>query len=122
MNNSDKNAGKVPPQNIDAEKSLLGAILIDEEVLVDVAEIVKPVDFYEKRHGLIYAGIIRLFEKHSPVDLLTLTDELKKKDDIDTVGGSSYLSELTNYVQIILHIPQALAKHIYPLLCQLYKN
>ena len=103
MNNSDKNAGKVPPQNIDAEKSLLGAILIDEEVLVDVAEIVKPVDFYEKRHGLIYAGIIRLFEKHAPVDLLTLTDELKKKDDIDTVGGSSYLSELTNYVPTAAH-------------------
>ena len=104
MNNSDKNAGKVPPQNIDAEKSLLGAILIDEEVLVDVAEIVKPVDFYEKRHGLIYAGIIRLFEKDAQsVDLLTLTDELKKKDDIDTVGGSSYLSELTNYVPTAAH-------------------
>ena len=74
MNNSQNNAGKVPPQNIDAEKSLLGAILIDEEVLIDVAEIVKAIDFYDKRHATIYAAIIRLFEKHSPVDLLTLTD------------------------------------------------
>ncbi|MDO4871924.1 MAG: replicative DNA helicase [bacterium] len=103
MNNSEKNAGKVPPQNIDAEKSLLGAILIDEEVLVDVAEIVKPMDFYDKRHSMIYGGIIRLFEKHSPVDLLTLTDELKKKNELDSIGGASYLSELTNYVPTAAH-------------------
>ena len=103
MNNSQNNAGKVPPQNIDAEKSLLGAILIDEEVLIDVAEIVKAIDFYDKRHATIYAAIIRLFEKHSPVDLLTLTDELKKKKELDGVGGSSYLSELTNYVPTAAH-------------------
>jgi replicative DNA helicase len=103
MNNSQNNAGKVPPQNIDAEKSLLGAILIDEEVLIDVAEIVKAIDFYDKRHATIYAAIIRLFEKHSTVDLLTLTDELKKKKELDGVGGSSYLSELTNYVPTAAH-------------------
>ena len=73
-------AGKLPPQNLDAEKSLLGAILIDEEVLADASEIVKPNDFYDKNHGLIFAGMMRLFEKHKPVDLLTLTDELKRKD------------------------------------------
>ncbi|MDO4868404.1 MAG: replicative DNA helicase [bacterium] len=103
MSNSEKNAGKVPPQNIDAEKSLLGAILIDEEVLIDVAEIVKPIDFYDKRHAIIYGGIIRLFEKHSPVDLLTLTDELSKKNELDSVGGASYLSELTNHVPTAAH-------------------
>ncbi|MDO4902159.1 MAG: replicative DNA helicase [bacterium] len=101
--NNDNKSGKIPPQNIDAEMSLLGAILIDEEVLIDVAEIVKPIDFYDKRHASIYAGIIRLFEKHSPVDLLTLTDELKKKGDLDAVGGSTYLSELTNYVPTAAH-------------------
>lgn len=103
MSDSEKNAGKVPPQNIDAEKSLLGAILIDEEVLIDVAEIVKPIDFYDKRHTTIYGGIIRLFEKHSPVDLLTLTDELSKKNELDGVGGASYLSELTNHVPTAAH-------------------
>ena len=103
MNNSEKNTGKVPPQNIDAEKSLLGAILIDEEVLIDVAEIVRPIDFYDKRHATIYGAIIRLFEKHSPVDLLTLTDELSKKNELDGVGGASYLSELTNYVPTAAH-------------------
>ena len=103
MNNSDKNAGKIPPQNIDAEKSLIGAILIDEEVLIDVIEVVKPIDFYDKRHATIFAAIVRLFEKHSPVDLLTLTDELKKKGDLDSIGGASYLSELTNYVPTAAH-------------------
>lgn len=91
-------AAKIPPQNLDAEKSLLGAVLIDEEVLTDVSEHLTPADFYEKRHGLIFGGMMRLYEKHKPVDLLTLTDELRKKDELDTIGGSAYLGELTNYV------------------------
>ncbi len=96
-------AGKVPPQNLDAEKSLLGAVLIDEEVLADISEHVSPGDFYEKRHGIVFGGMMRLYEKHKPVDLLTLTDELKKKDELDTIGGSAYLSELTNYVPTAAH-------------------
>jgi replicative DNA helicase len=96
-------AGKVPPQNLDAEKSLIGAVLIDEEVLADVSEQVTPDDFYEKRHSLIFGGMMRLYEKHKPVDLLTLTDELKKKDELEIVGGSAYLSELTNYVPTAAH-------------------
>ena len=64
--------GKLPPQNLDAEKSLLGAVLIDEEVLADVSELVNPKDFYDKRHATVYGGMIRLYERHRPVDLLTL--------------------------------------------------
>ena len=96
-------AGKIPPQNVDAEMSLLGAILIDEEVLADVTEHVKPHDFYDKRHAVIYDAIMRLFEKNKPVDLLTLTDELKRKAEIEEVGGSAYLTELTNYVPTAAH-------------------
>jgi replicative DNA helicase len=96
-------AGKVPPQDIDAEKSLLGAVLIDEEMLADISEHVTSKDFYEKRHSLIYAAMMRLYEKHKPVDLLTLTDELKRKKELDTVGGSAYLTELTNYVPTAAH-------------------
>ena len=96
-------AGKVPPQNIDAEMSLLGAILIDEEVLADVTELVTAKDFYDKRHNTIYAAMMRLYERHKPVDLLTLTDELKKKDELTTIGGSAYLTELTNYVPTAAH-------------------
>lgn len=91
-------AGKIPPQNIDAEKSLLGAVLIDEETLADISEHISEKDFYEKRHSIIYGAMMRLYEKHKPVDLLTLTDELKRKKELDTIGGSVYLSNLTNFV------------------------
>jgi replicative DNA helicase len=96
-------AGKVPPQNLDAEMSLLGAILIDEETLADITEHVKPKDFYDKRHAIIFDAIMRLYEKNKPVDLLTLTDELKRKNEIDEIGGSAYLTELTNYVPTAAH-------------------
>jgi replicative DNA helicase len=96
-------AGKVPPQSLDAEMSLLGAVLIDEEVLADASELVSAKDFYDKRHQLIFAAMMRLYERHKPVDLLTLTEELKKKDDLETVGGSAYLTELTNYVPTAAH-------------------
>lgn len=96
-------AGKVPPQNLDAEMSLLGAVLIDEETLADISEHVKAHDFYDKRHGLVYDAMMRLYEKHKPVDLLTLTEELKRKKELETVGGSAYLTELTNYVPTAAH-------------------
>lgn len=95
--------GKVPPQNLDAEMSLLGAVLIDDEVIADIAEIVHPIDFYDKRHQAIYSAVVRLYERHKPIDLLTLTEELKKKDDLEAVGGSAYLTELTNYVPTASH-------------------
>ena len=100
---TDKRTAKIPPQNLDAEKSLIGAVLIDEEVMADVSENVKAIDFYDKNHGIIFGAMIRLFEKHRPVDLLTLTDELKRKDELDAIGGSTYLTELTNYVPTAAH-------------------
>ena len=86
MANREVPVGKIPPQNLDAEKSLLGAVLIDEETLADISEHVTVKDFYEKRHSIIYGGMMRLYEHHKPVDLLTLTDELKRKKELDTVG------------------------------------
>lgn len=96
-------AGKIPPQNLDAEKSLLGAVLIDENTLADAIEIVHPNDFYDKNHEFIYMAMLRLFEKHRPVDLLTLTEELNKKQELDIIGGSTYLTNLTNYVPTSAH-------------------
>ena len=104
MSNKTKDvAARIPPQNLDAEKSLLGAILIDEETLADVSEVVKAADFYEKSHEMIFDAIIRLYERHKPVDMLTLTDELKRKDQLELIGGAAYLSELTNYVPTAAH-------------------
>lgn len=96
-------AGRIPPQSLDAEMSLLGAVLIDEETLADISEHVTAKDFYDKRHGMIYGAMISLYEKHKPVDLLTLTEELKRKKELDEIGGSAYLTELTNYVPTAAH-------------------
>ncbi len=95
--------GKVPPQNLDAEKSILGAVLIDDNTLVNVAKRIKPDDFYDERHQIIFEAMIKLFEKHTPVDLLTLTDELKAQKSLTKIGGSAYLAELTNYVPTSAH-------------------
>lgn len=103
MANKKEIEAKIPPQNVDAEMSLLGAILIDEETLADVTEEVKSRDFYDKRHQMIFEGMVNLFEHHKPVDLLTLTDELNKKDRLEDIGGSKYLTELTNYVPTAAH-------------------
>src|SRR6478752_5133383 len=95
--------GKVPPQNIDAEISLLGSILLDSEVITAIADKISSEDFYDKRHGEIYNAILRLYEQNKPVDLLTLSSNLKDQNQLEDVGGSSYLTELTNAVPTAAH-------------------
>lgn len=95
--------GKIPPQNIDAEVSLLGSLLLDEDAIITIADKVSAEDFYDKRHGTIYRSILKLFEQNKPVDLLTLSSTLKDSDELENVGGSSYLTELTNAVPTAAH-------------------
>lgn len=97
---------KLPPQNTEAEASLLGAILIDSDAIVKVADIVTTADFYDERHARIYEAAVQLYEKHSPIDVLTLSDQLKASGFLDTVGGSAYLTELTNFVPTAAHTEQ----------------
>jgi replicative DNA helicase len=99
----DEKAAKIPPQNVDAEASLLGAILIDSEAIVKVADIVSPEDFYDDRHGHIYKAMRTIYDKQGPVDILTLSDQLKNADLLETVGGAGYLTELTNFVPTAAH-------------------
>ncbi len=89
---------KVPPQNLDAEKSVLGGILIDEEAIIQVSEILSEDHFYDQNHGIIYAVCQFLFEKGRPIDVVTITDELKKRNKLRQVGGAAYLSELVTVV------------------------
>lgn len=103
--------GRLIPQNLEAEKSVLGAILIDESVISDIVTVVKPRDFYESKHQAIFDAMVKLFEKSSPIDLLTLTDQLKKNKDLTKIGGSAYLAELTNYVPTASHA-EAYAKMV----------
>lgn len=100
----DSNPGaKVPPQNVEAEASLLGSILIDGDAIVKIADVVSAEDFYEERNRHIFSAAKHLYDKHSPVDVLTIADELKNNGRLEEVGGSSYLSELTNFVPTAAH-------------------
>jgi replicative DNA helicase len=95
-----------PPQNLDAEASLLGAILIDGDAIVKIADTVEPIDFYDPRHRRIYEAVRELYEQRSPIDVLTLSDQLKGNGVLDNVGGASYLTELTNFVPTAAHVEQ----------------
>ncbi len=97
---------KIPPQNTEAEASLLGAILIDTDAIVKIADMVNKNDFYDDRHKRIYEAAQQLYEKHSPIDVLTLADQLKGTGFLDMVGGPSYLTELTNFVPTAAHVEQ----------------
>ncbi|HSX36292.1 MAG TPA: replicative DNA helicase [Patescibacteria group bacterium] len=94
------------PQNLEAEASLLGAILIDSDALVKIADHVGVDDFYDQRHARIYEAVIALYERRSPIDVLTLADQLKGVGFLDMVGGPSYLTELTNFVPTASHVEQ----------------
>jgi replicative DNA helicase len=92
------NSTNQPPQSIDVEASLLGAILIDADAIVKVADIVRPIDYYDSRHRMIYEACLRLYEQQSPIDVLTLSEELKAEGVLKEVGGGAYLTQLTNTV------------------------
>lgn len=90
--------GKVQPQALPLEEAVLGAVMLDKDALSIVLDILRPESFYADAHTLIYKAMLRLFEKTQPVDLLTVTEELKKSGDIEKAGGPYYLVELTNRV------------------------
>lgn len=87
---------KLPPQNIDAEHSVIGALLLDKDAILTVVEILSPEDFYEERNSRIYRAILALFEKRSPLDMVTLTNELERTKELTEIGGGSYIVSLVN--------------------------
>ncbi len=95
---------KMPPQNLEAERSLLGALLIDKDAIIKIADLIKTDDFYQDSHRLIFETILELFEKKQSIDLLSLTSRLEEKKMLDQVGGRSFLVDLTNQVTSAAHI------------------
>ena len=95
--------GRVPPQDVVAEKSLIGAIMISDAVLPEILGVIKPQDFYEERHQAIFEAIENLYDQHKPIDLLTLTNALKTAKKLKSVGGAGYLTELSNFVPAASH-------------------
>lgn len=95
---ADEKFDKLPPQNIEAEQSVLGSILLDKKSIVKIADILKPDDFYRDTHKIIYQTMLQLFEKGEPIDIMTVSNYLEEKKQLEKVGGSSYLTELINSV------------------------
>ncbi|MBP1932313.1 replicative DNA helicase [Ammoniphilus resinae] len=95
---SDILADRTPPQNIEAEQAVLGAIFLEQEAIVTTSEILRPEDFYRGTHQRIFQAMLELSEKSEPVDLVTVTALLESKKQLDEIGGVSYLTDLANAV------------------------
>lgn len=95
---------QLPPHNLEAEKCVIGSILIDKEAIVNVADFLLPEDFYPTAHQLILKAIIDLYKERSPIDLVTLTDYLEKRSQLALVGGVSYIAALCKEVPTSSHI------------------
>jgi len=89
---------RVPPQNIEAEKSVLGALMLNKDAIINVANLIRQGDFYKDDHNLIFEAMIELYEKNEPIDVLSLSNRLEEKGQIEKIGGSSYLTNLVNAV------------------------
>ncbi|PIS41830.1 MAG: replicative DNA helicase, partial [Candidatus Kerfeldbacteria bacterium CG08_land_8_20_14_0_20_42_7] len=95
---------KIPPQNIEAEQSVLGALLIDKDAIIKVADMLEQADFYKETHGAIYQAMLDLFEHHEPIDILSLSGRLEDQKKLEISGGRTYLSTLANIVPTAAHI------------------
>ena len=89
---------KVPPQNIEAERSVLGALMLDKDAIIKVANLVHPGDFYNDNHNLIFESMVELYEKREPIDVLSLSNRLEEKNKLEAIGGSSYLTSLVTSI------------------------
>lgn len=102
---NDPSLHKVPPQSIEAEESILSAILIDSTSLLEVVEILRPEDFYKSAHQKIFSAIIALFAESEPVDLVTLTNKLRENGHLEAVGGATYLAGLVDSIPLAVNAP-----------------
>ena len=94
---------RLPPQAVEAEESVLGAILLDADAIIKVADILSVDDFYRPEHRAIYGAIIVLYEKRMPLDVVTLTDELERAKQLKAIGGASVIATLTSRVPTAAH-------------------
>jgi replicative DNA helicase len=97
---------KLPPQNLEAEQSLLGALLIDKKAFDRIADIIEPDDFYKDAHRFIFEIMQNLYSKQEPIDILTVSNGLEEKNQIEKIGGRSYLASLSQLVPTASHIVQ----------------
>jgi len=96
---------KIPPQNIDAEMSFISSLLLDKDAMLKVSDSISEDDFYKDAHRIIYAAILDLYNKHEPIDVVSVTNKLKGKKQLDAIGGRTYLAHLTSFAATPANIP-----------------
>ncbi len=89
---------RLPPQNIEAEQSVLGSLMLDKDAVIKVSDILKPEDFYRGSHKMIFETMLELFEQNEPIDLLSMSNRLEERGELEKIGGISYLTDLINTV------------------------
>src|SRR5271155_4743495 len=89
------------PHNLEAERSILGAVLLDSRSLPAAMEVVSPLDFFLGQHVHIFGAMIECYERHVPVDIITLMDSLQRSDDLESAGGVPYLSSLADGLPVL---------------------
>ncbi|MCI5057988.1 MAG: replicative DNA helicase [Flavobacteriales bacterium] len=94
----DSGLGKLPPQAVELEEAVLGALMLEKEAVNDVIDVLSPESFYKETHQKIFASVQELFQRSEPIDILTVTESLRKKGELDFVGGPYFISQLTNRV------------------------
>jgi len=99
-----KSINKIPPNSIEAEQSVLGSMLLDREAIIVVLEFLRGTDFYKEAHKEIFEAMYDLFNRNEPVDLVTLTEELKKRETLEAIGGIPYLTSLASGVPITSNV------------------
>ena len=97
---------RLPPQSLEAEQSVLGAILIDRDAIIEVAEFLRPADFYRQANSKIYSAALELFERREPIDIVTVAETLERRDELEAIGGRAYLSSLSNETPTAVHVTQ----------------
>jgi len=95
---------KLPPQNVEAEQSVLGCLMLDKYALVKVADLLRPEDFYRHSHGQIFQTMLDLYDKNIPIDLLSLNNRLEEIKILEVIGGPAYLTSLVNTVPTAAHV------------------
>lgn len=86
---------KIPPQNLEAEASVLGAMLFSQDAVSRAVEILEESFFYSELHQVIFSSMVGLFDQNQAIDLITVTEELRKRKQLELIGGASYLTQLT---------------------------
>lgn len=95
---------KIPPNNIEAEQSILGSLMLDKDAIVKIADFLLPVDFYKNKHQVIFEIMLELYENREPIDVLSISNKLDEKGKLEEVGGSSYIASLVNIVPSASHV------------------